>query len=263
MDTIIADAVSSDELVSLPVRLHEADECGKTTISEPRMGHIIMDDITEKPTEEDREKAIKFIELFEKFISLPIEIWKDIEGFDGLYQVSNLGRIKSLLRNVVKSNGNNYTIRERVLKQCISKKGYYFVNLHKDGKQYMKKIHRLKAIHFIPNPNNLPCLNHKNGNKLDNTTKNLEWCTHGHNNQHAYDTGLKIGAMTGKFGADNHSSKAVQQLDKNTDIVLNTFGSAHEAKRETGISYQHICEICRGSKRRKTAGGFKWRFANE
>lgn len=99
-----------------------------------------------------------------------IEIWKDIEGYEGLYQVSNLGRVKSLKFNKIK-----------ILSQGISGSGYKIVSLSKENQRKIFLVHRLVAMVFIKNPNNYPCINHKDENKLNNLANNLEWCTHRYN----------------------------------------------------------------------------------
>lgn len=106
------------------------------------------------------------------------EIWKDIPGYEGLYQVSNLGDIKVLDRIVNCGIKNNKTVirKSKLLKQRINQ-GYYEVALSKNGKKRFLKVHRLIAITFLPNLNNLPSVNHKDENKLNNCIDNLEWCT--------------------------------------------------------------------------------------
>ena len=114
------------------------------------------------------------------------EVWKDVVGYEGLYQVSNLGRVKSL--------GFDKWHKGRILKQSFdSKRNYLFVGLHKDGKIKQKNVHRLVAETFIPNPDNLPCVNHKDEDKTNNfvfvnkdgsvdlNKSNLEWCTVAYN----------------------------------------------------------------------------------
>lgn len=98
-----------------------------------------------------------------------IEIWKDITGYEGLYQVSNLGRVKSTQY----FHGTN----ERILKPISTHNGYFRVHLRKDGKLKTFKIHRLVAEAFIPNPDNLPQINHKDEDKTNNRVDNLEWCS--------------------------------------------------------------------------------------
>lgn len=102
------------------------------------------------------------------------EIWKDIQGYKGLYQVSNLGNVKSL--------GNNKRRKEKILKPCKTKDGYLFIGLHKEGKTKKFRINRLVAIAFIPNPNNYPMVNHKKEfEKENNRVDNLEWCDNEYN----------------------------------------------------------------------------------
>ena len=107
------------------------------------------------------------------------EIWKEIEGYDGDYLISNLGKVKSLKYN-----------KEYILKQGIDGSGYHFVNLYKNNISKMFFVHRLVSKAFIPNPENKPEINHKNGIKSNNQFSNLEWATSSENTKHAYYTGL-------------------------------------------------------------------------
>lgn len=108
---------------------------------------------------------------------MTIEIWKDIIGFEGQYQVSNLGNVKSLARTILYSDGHKQHVRERILKASLNKYGYLHLNLYTaDKKQIKKLVNRLVAEAFIPNPNNLPQVNHKDENKTNNNVENLEWC---------------------------------------------------------------------------------------
>ena len=109
------------------------------------------------------------------------EIWKDIKGYEGLYQVSNMGRIKSLKRKV--KNKNGYRIaNEKIIKPVLTDTcKYYAVGLHKNKKRKTLLVHRLVAINFIPNPNNYTEVNHKDENKQNNNVNNLEWCNHKYN----------------------------------------------------------------------------------
>lgn len=119
------------------------------------------------------------------------EIYKDVLGYEGIDQVSNLGNVK---RINYKRNKNDY-----ILKQFYNVRGYYQIGLYINNKQKYYYVHRLIAQAFIPNPNNYPIINHINGIKSDNRINNLEWCTHTHNIRHAFSTGLNIAPI-----GDNH-----------------------------------------------------------
>lgn len=115
------------------------------------------------------------------------EIWKDIERLEGRYQISNLGRVKSLpkfVNNNPKSKNIGYETKERILKPFYNGKGYMLVKMYKDNKKYTKKIHRLVAQAFIPNIDNLPQINHKDENKQNNKADNLEWCDNWYNSHY-------------------------------------------------------------------------------
>lgn len=116
------------------------------------------------------------------------ENWKDVIGYENLYQVSNLGRIKSLPKKVSNGNGTFIT-QEKILKPYLDKSGYHTVNLYLNKKKKLHKIHRLVGIAFIDNPDNKPAINHKNSIRTDNRVENLEWVTFSENNQHAFDFG--------------------------------------------------------------------------
>ena len=113
------------------------------------------------------------------------EIWKDIKDFEGLYQISTYGRIKSL----PKQQGRRIT-KEKIMAQRVNRKGYHHACLTRDMKQIYKYAHRLVADAFIPNPLNLPFVNHIDGNKLNNNTENLEWISHRDNILHGWENGL-------------------------------------------------------------------------
>ena len=166
-----------------------------------------------------------------------MEHWKEIAGYEGLYEVSDLGRVKSLKYG-----------KERILKPQKNTRGYLKVALCKDGKVEQPKIHRLVAEAFIPNPNNLETINHKDEVKTNNTVGNLEWMSVKDNNNY--------GTRNKRVGEAH--SKQVQMFDKKTFELLETFPSTHEAERITGISNSNISECCNAN--RKSAGGYIWRY---
>lgn len=156
------------------------------------------------------------------------EVWKTINGYED-YQISNLGRVKSLCKN-----------KPIMLKAGRAKSGYFTVCLHKNKQPLTHNIHRLIAEHFIPNPENKKYVNHIDGNKENSTLSNLEWVTHAENMQHAYDTGL---------------------MKKRKCICVETneiFQSIRDAEIKYNLNNSHITACCKGN--RKTHGGFHWQY---
>jgi len=141
-----------------------------------------------------------------------MEIWKDIKGYEGKYQVSNLGKVTSLSRK--KWQGDAFYVSKTIILKPGFSGGYYTVRLFKKLKQYNNShlIHRLVALHFIPNPNNKRCVNHKNGIKNDNRVENLEWVTHKENTKHAVKMGLHIKGESA--GASKLKEKEVKEIRK-------------------------------------------------
>lgn len=135
-----------------------------------------------------------------------IETYKDIEDFLDYYQVSNTGKYKRLSRVVPHAYNSTKLLKEKILTLLISNSGYYYVNFHKDGKHYGKFVHRDVAKAFIPNPNNLPEVNHKDGNRLNNNVWNLEWTDRIGNIHHAIKTGLMDSS-----GENNKNHKLTQK----------------------------------------------------
>ena len=185
------------------------------------------------------------------------EIWKDIKDFEGLYQISNLCRVKSLKRYVNGKNKNNKVIKEKILKNQINKKGYYSVVLRKNNKSFTKEIHRLIATAFIENNNDYPCINHIDGNKLNNKLDNLEWCTYKHNIREAYRLGLNKYTNLINF---KNLPKKVLQFDKNNNFIKE-FNSIREASRITNVCYNSIWLNCCG--KQKYAGNYTWKYKEE
>lgn len=133
------------------------------------------------------------------------EIWKDVIGYEGLYAVSNLGRIKSYDK-IVKTKKLDYIRKGKILEQHAFCNGYLKTKLYNgSGKFWNTPVHRLVATVFIENPNNYPIINHIDGDKTNNHIDNLEWCTQSHNNRHAYRTGLK--RLENYTGEGNPTSK--------------------------------------------------------
>lgn len=161
------------------------------------------------------------------------EVWNDIKGFEGYYQVSNLGRVRSLDRYVKHSSGGKQLVKGKVLIQYErGKTGYMCVRLSKNNEITNYNVHRLVAEAFIPNPLNLPCVNHKDEDKTNNHVDNLEWCTYQYNN--TYGTAIERRAkkhsinMLGK--TNTNRSKPVIQYDLDGNVV-NEFPSVAEACR--------------------------------
>lgn len=206
-----------------------------------------------------------------------MEEWRDIEGYEGYYQISNMGNVRSL----------NYgrTGKTQVLQPHKNIYGYFQVTLFKNGKKNYYKVHRLVAQAFLENPNNLPQVNHINENKADNRICNLEFCTakynvnYGTRNLRAGEAhkgilhseeakkkmseahkGIPIGPMPEKTKRkiSETNSIPVAQYTRDGKLITIYYG-AQQAKRETGISQGNISECCKGN--RKTAGGYIWKYA--
>lgn len=189
-----------------------------------------------------------------------IEIWKDIKGYEGLYQVSSIGRVRSLDRVVDGCHGSNQNIKGIIKHPSLSDTGYFVTTLYKNNLGSKKKIHRLKAIAFIPNPENKPFINHIDGVKTNNEISNLEWCTQKENIQHARNTGLMKESCSGKFGKDHHRSVPVIQLNLDDSFVCEHDGFLC-AERSTKIKRANIGKVCQG--KRITAGGYKWMYKKD
>ena len=168
-----------------------------------------------------------------------IEEWRDIVGYEGLYQASNQGNIRSLGRTIRDSIGRVRKIRPKLLNPNVSSKrknskdiGYLQVRLTlKNGDAKNHLVHRLVAEAFIENVANKPTVNHKDGDKHNNNIENLEWATYSENNYHAYDNYLKT---------DNRQVVRTNERGK----IVGVYKSIHEASRETGVDYRKIHKLC-------------------
>lgn len=184
------------------------------------------------------------------------EVFKDVLGYEGLYQVSNLGRVKSLERKNIFYCGLRKEYLERPVKEKIlsfnkSNRGYLQVCLTKNGKYRTYTVHRLVAKAFIDNPLNKKTVNHIDGNKENNCVNNLEWATNRENNKHAWANGLK----------KPHNQRKVNQYDLKGNFIR-TWNSITDFLKEEGLNLKNsgITNCCKG--RRKTAYGYKWKYEN-
>ena len=170
------------------------------------------------------------------------EVWKDIKDYEGLYQVSNMGRIKSLKR--YEKSGSKIRLRnEKILKQKNTM-GYNYVILSKCNKLKTYRIHRLVAETFISNPQQLPQVNHIDGNKLNNKAKNLEWCTASYNIKEAYRLNLS-------------KTRKVIQYNLNGDFIK-LWSSIANASKSLNLDTSAIVKCCKGKRNR--VGNYLWRY---
>lgn len=177
------------------------------------------------------------------------EKWRWVPGFEGLYMVSSMGNVMSVPKVATKSNGAVAEYEGRQLSPAPNRKGYLQVVLCSDGASKTCQIHRLVAMAFVPNPDCLPCVNHINENKGDNTDRNLEWCSIEYNN--AYGTrAQRIGET---------QSRIVQKML--ADEILSEYPSTKSAAESVCGSASHISECCCG--KRLSAYGFSWRYKEE
>lgn len=172
------------------------------------------------------------------------QVWKPVIGYEGLYEVSNHGNVRSLNRVIVENNTNKVrSIKGVNLSIANSKRGYRVVVLCKDGTEKIRNVHQLVAESFIPNLENKPCINHKDFNRLNNRVENLEWCTYAENNLHSIEEGRR--------------GKTVIQLTKDGEFVQQ-FDSIKRAESYTGIASQNIGKVCKGE--RIFAGNYRWEY---
>lgn len=182
------------------------------------------------------------------------EEWRPVVGFEGLYEVSNLGRVKSLKREFTDSMGRHIIRPFKILKILIqSQTGYPYLTLHKNKKQYHPNIHRLVAEAFLPNPDNLPCVNHKDEDRTNSILSNLEWCTYGYNNTYNNNQRVRQTTRYRKRG-----SRKICQYDLNGNLIRKYDMWPLEFQRIYGMRIQGCID---GSK--QTAYGYVWRYEGE
>lgn len=184
---------------------------------------------------------------------LPNEIWKDIKGYEGYYQVSNLGRIRSIDRYIYNPGcfGFPYqNIKGRIIKPYDQGSGHLQIILSKEHKCKNYYVHRLVMEAFTENPDNFPCINHKDENGYNNELSNLEWCDHIYN--------INYGTCIQRR-AENHW-KRIDQYDINMNYIQ-SFNSITEASESTMTDRSSITKCAK--LKRKTAGGYIWRYNEE
>ena len=188
------------------------------------------------------------------------EIWVNIEGYEGLYQISNKGRVKSLKRTVKHSSGGDKIVKERILKGSCNNNGYIIITLNKNGNKKSFAIHNLVAKAFIPNEDNKPYVDHIDTNKTNNKVDNLRWVTEKENSNNELTRKHISENRKGKgilYGIDNPKSKKVVQLTKDYNIVK-IWNCINEAEREEGYLHSDIIKCC--NKKRKTHKGYIWMY---
>ena len=180
-----------------------------------------------------------------------MEIWKDVVGYEGLYQVSNQGRVKSYA-HLVKCRNGHRTQPSKVLTNCFDG-NYYHVTLFKNNKRKVALVHRLVADAFISNPLNKETVNHIDGNKKNNFVGNLEWATNSENTQHAFKTGLSTAQIT--------HFRGVIAFKYPDGSFVGEYKSQHEAAKVLGLNVGHICSVLRG--RAKQTMGYYFEYSNK
>ena len=175
------------------------------------------------------------------------EEWRDVVGYEGLYQVSSEGHVKSLERTYIDKIGRERYVKERILKPVLTHYGYLRIDLCASGKRKMFSVHRLVCQAFHENPENKLDVNHINENKTDNRACNLEWSTRIENNNH--------GTRNARIAETK--SKPVGQCTLDGELIK-VWPSPHEAERRAGFDHSAISKVANG--KRKTAYGFIWKY---
>lgn len=187
------------------------------------------------------------------------EIWKDILGYEGFYQVSSLGNV----RRLVEWRGNDYSSKYvpciKIMSPYVDNNGYMRICLSMRGIYKHCRIHQLVARAFIPNPNNFPQINHIDEDKTNNCVSNLEWCTQTYNN--------KYGTRGKRIGITNHNGKgakrSILQYDLDGNFIQRWKSMQDASNNLTGVSVSKICACCRGDRSHHRGFIWKYEFPNE
>ena len=187
------------------------------------------------------------------------EIWKPITNYEGLYEVSNLGNVKSLEKTILRSDGIKKHLPNRVLNPYINNDGYSVVNLYKDKKTQTFYVHRLVAEAFIQNPENKPFIDHIIPVRVGGTNEisNLRWCTIEENNNNPI-TRERIRVVSEETRKKRY--KPILQYTLSGELIRE-WSCAMDAQKALGINNSHIYDCARGE--RKTCGGYIWKYKNE
>lgn len=181
------------------------------------------------------------------------EIWVGLQGAENLYQLSNTGKLKSLAKTWICGLNSVRHKPDTIMAWAQDNNGYSITSIQTNGKRKMISLHRQLAIHFIPNPENKPQVNHKDGNTRNNQLSNLEWATQAENTQHAYDTGL----LRKRFEEESFNGKAVRITRKKTGEVF-IFPTLTRAAKEMGLN---ICSISENLNGHAKSWNYKFEYA--
>lgn len=189
------------------------------------------------------------------------EIWKPVKGFEGFYEVSTYGNVRSCDRTVfVHKSGKEHraTRKGKILKKWVAVE-YYHVTFSKDGKIYAPFVHKLVAETFIPNPNELRTVNHKDENKLNNQVDNLEWCTQVYNRNYGHSEEKRLKSFMRSKESHKTFMKAAVQCDMDGNAIK-IYKPISDVEKD-GFKYTCVINCCKG--KRKSHKGYVWKYANE
>lgn len=188
------------------------------------------------------------------------EIWKPVVGYEGFYDVSNLGSVRRVKRSLLHKGRHVAYVKPMIMKLSVDTYGYKTVELSVNRKRKRTAVHRLVALAFIPNPKGKTQVNHKDLDKTNNVVTNLEWTTPKENCNHAWENGACTATWKGKFGKNHFNHSKIDQYTTD-DVYVASFYGFHEAAREMGLYAQNIHKACNGVY--KTCGGYKWKYAKD